>query len=122
MTDEGIVDNAARIGADVIGPGLAELQQRHPVIGEVRGLGVFWAVEMVRDRQTREPLVPYNAAGAAAAPMTALAAACKKRGLLPFVNMSRLHVVPPCTVSEDEARLGLDLLDEALGELERSLD
>jgi taurine--2-oxoglutarate transaminase len=121
MTDEGIVQNAARIGAEVIGPRLAELAQTHPVIGEVRGLGVFWALELVSDRDTREPLVPYNASGAAAAPMNALVAACKKRRLLPFVNMNRLHVVPPCNVTEGEARLGLDLLDDALGELEDSL-
>ena len=62
--------------------------------------------------------MPYNASGAAAAPMNALVAACKKRGLLPFVNMNRLHVVPPCTVTDGEARLGLDLLDDALGEVE----
>jgi taurine--2-oxoglutarate transaminase len=77
---------------------------------------VFWALELVRDRETREPMVPYNASGADAAPMGRLAAACKRRGLLPAVNMNRLHVVPPCTVSDDEARLGLSLLDEALGE------
>lgn len=121
MAQEGIVANAARVGADVLGPGLRELALRHPVIGEVRGTGVFWALELVRDRDTREALVPYNASGAAAAPMGALVAACKKRGLLPFVNMSRLHVVPPCTVSDDEARLGLQLLDDALPELESTL-
>jgi taurine---2-oxoglutarate transaminase len=116
MTEDKIVENAARIGTDVLGPGLAELAERHPVIGEVRGLGVFWALELVRDRQTREPLVPYNASGPDAAPMAGLVGACKRRGLLPFVNMNRLHVVPPCTVSDDEARLGLRLLDEALAE------
>ncbi len=117
MADEGIVEHAARIGAEVLGPGLAELAERHEVIGEVRGTGVFWALELVRDRATRESLVPYNASGAAAAPMNALVAACKRRGLLPFVNMSRLHVVPPCTVTDDEARLGLHLLDDALAEV-----
>jgi taurine--2-oxoglutarate transaminase len=116
MTSEGVVENAARIGEQVLGPGLAELVERHEVIGEVRGLGVFWALELVRDRATREPLVPYNAAGAAAQPMNDLVAACKRRGLLPFVNMNRLHVVPPCTVTDDEARLGLALLDDALTE------
>ncbi|MBB5121426.1 hypothetical protein AF335_13805 [Streptomyces eurocidicus] len=114
MAEEGIVENAARIGADVLGPGLRELAERHPSVGEVRGLGVFWAVELVRDRATREPLVPYNASGEANAPMAAFTAACKKSGLWPFVNMNRMHVVPPCTVSEDEARQGLALLDEAL--------
>jgi taurine--2-oxoglutarate transaminase len=77
-------------------------------------MGVFWALELVRDRGTREPLVPYNAAGAANQPMADLAAACKERGLWPFVNMNRLHVVPPCTVSEAEAKDGLAILDEAL--------
>jgi taurine--2-oxoglutarate transaminase len=105
------------VGREVIGPRLAEMAQRHEVIGEVRGLGVFWALELVRDRETHEPLVPYNAAGPDAAPMVELVGACKRRGLLPFVNMNRLHVVPPCTVTDDEARLGLDLLDEALAEI-----
>jgi taurine--2-oxoglutarate transaminase len=114
MAEEGIVENAARIGEDVLGPALRELAERHPVIGEVRGLGVFWALELVRDRETREPLVPYNATGAANAPIAELAAACKRRGLWPFVNMNRLHVVPPCTVTEEEAKEGLAILDEAL--------
>ena len=73
MTDEGIVENADRLGREVLGPGLAELADRHPIVGEVRGVGAFWALELVRDRATREPLVPYNAAGAANAPMAALA-------------------------------------------------
>ncbi|MEZ0092613.1 aspartate aminotransferase family protein [Streptacidiphilus sp. EB129] len=114
MAEEGIVENARRLGEDVIGPGLRELAERHPVIGEVRGLGVFWALELVRDRATREPLTPYNAAGAANAPMAELAAACKQRGLWPFVNMNRLHVVPPCNSSEAEVKEGLAILDEVL--------
>jgi taurine--2-oxoglutarate transaminase len=118
MADEGIVEHAKSLGTDVIGPGLAALYDAHPSIGEVRGVGAFWCVEFVRDRATRESLTAYNAVGAAYAPMTALVAACKARGLLPFVNMSRLHVVPPCNASADEVRLGLSLLDEAIGEVE----
>ncbi|MFG3050831.1 aspartate aminotransferase family protein [Kitasatospora sp. NPDC048239] len=114
MVEEGIVENARHIGETVIGPGLRELAERHPSIGEVRGLGVFWALDLVKDRATREPLVPYNAAGAANAPMAELAAACKQRGLWPFVNMNRFHVVPPCTVTEEEAKTGLAVLDEVL--------
>jgi taurine--2-oxoglutarate transaminase len=114
MAEEGIVEHARHLGETVIGPGLRELAARHPVIGEVRGLGVFWALELVRDRTTREPLTPYNAAGAAAAPMAELAAACKQRGLWPFVNMNRLHVVPPCNSSEAEVKEGLAILDEVL--------
>lgn len=117
MDDEGVVANADRVGREVIGPGLADLAARHQPVGEVRGAGVFWAIELVRDAASREPLVPYNAAGAANQPMTDLVAACKRRGLLPFVAMNRLHVVPPCTVTADEARLGIRLIDEALTEV-----
>ncbi len=98
MTDEGIIDHARRLGADVLGPGLREIADRHPSVGEVRGLGVFWALDLVKDKATREMLVPYNASGEANEPMAALVAACKERGLLPFVNYNRLHVVPPCTI------------------------
>ncbi len=71
-------------------------------------------VELVRDRATREPLVPYNAAGADNQPMADLAAACKERGLWPFVHFNRLHVVPPLVISDEEMREGLAILDEAL--------
>ncbi|RFU85961.1 aspartate aminotransferase family protein [Streptomyces triticagri] len=114
MAEEGVVEHAARIGRDVLGPGLRDLADRHPSVGEVRGLGAFWALELVRDPDTREPLVPYNASGEANAPMTAFATACKKSGLWPFINMNRTHVVPACNISETEAKDGLTLLDEAL--------
>ena len=111
MRDEGTIENARRIGTDVLGPGLGELADRHPSIGEVRGLGVFWALDLVTDRATREPLAPYGGTSAA---MNALVAACKERGLLPFTNYNRLHVVPPCTITEAEAKEGLAILDDAL--------
>jgi taurine--2-oxoglutarate transaminase len=111
MKDEDIVGNAARIGEQVLGPGLRELAGRHPVIGEVRGTGVFWALDLVSDRQSRAMLAPYGGSSDA---MSALVADCKARGLMPFTNYNRLHVVPPCTVSESEAKEGLALLDESL--------
>jgi taurine--2-oxoglutarate transaminase len=111
MTEEGIVENAARIGTQTLGPGLAELAERHPVIGEVRGLGVFWALDLVSDRQTRAMLAPYGGASAA---MTTLAAQARAAGLLTFINYNRLHVVPPCTITEAEAKEGLAILDEVL--------
>ncbi|HEX5511636.1 MAG TPA: aspartate aminotransferase family protein [Actinomycetales bacterium] len=111
MRDERMVENADRIGREVLGPGLRELAERHPSVGDVRGLGVFWAVELVKDRSTKEPLAPYGGTSPA---MNELVAACKQRGLLPFTNYNRLHVVPPCNVSEAEAKDGLAILDEAL--------
>ena len=111
MKEEHIVENAARVGETVLGPGLRELADRHPVVGEVRGLGVFWALDLVSNRQTREMLAPYGGTSPA---MGDLVAQCRKRGLLPFTNYNRLHVVPPCTVSDTEVKDGLAILDEVL--------
>jgi taurine---2-oxoglutarate transaminase len=116
MREEGIIENAARIGAQVLGPGLRDLATRHPVIGEVRGQAVFWALDLVSDRATREMLAPYGGSSPA---MNALTAACKARGMLPFTNYNRLHVVPPCTITESEAKEGLAILDEALSAADR---
>ncbi|MER6955729.1 aspartate aminotransferase family protein [Streptomyces sp. NPDC000618] len=114
MAEEGIVDNAKSLGASVVGPGLRELAERHPSVGEVRGVGMFWALELVKNRETREPLVPYNAAGEANAAMVAFGAAAKKAGVWPFVNMNRTHFVPPLNASESEVKEGLAALDTAL--------
>jgi len=112
--DEGIIEHARHLGDDIIGGELDKIAARHPSVGEVRGLGVFWAIELVRNQDTREPLVPFNAAGADAAPMGAVAAACKAAGLWPFTHFNRLHVVPPITISDDDVMAGLAIIDEAL--------
>ena len=112
--EEGIVEHARMLGTDVIAPGLEKLKANHPSVGEVRGLGVFWAIELVKDRKTREPLVPYNASGADTKPMVELAAACKAKGLWPFTHFNRLHVVPPCNTSRELVEEGLAIFDDAL--------
>jgi taurine--2-oxoglutarate transaminase len=117
--EERILEHARALGTDVIDPGLRELADRHPSVGDVRGLGVFWALELVRDRDTREPLVPFNAAGGEAAPMGEFAAACRSAGLWPFTHFNRTHVVPPCTTSADEVREGIAILDQALDVADR---
>ena len=119
MAEEGVVEHARSIGAEVIGPGLRRLAEAHPVVGEVRGLGVFWALDLVRDRATREPLVPYNAAGEANAPMVELLAACRQRGVLAIASHNRLHLVPPCVVTAGEVETALGAVDEALGQIDR---
>ena len=115
MRSEGIVEHAKKLGETVIGPALRELAEKHPVIGEVRGLGVFWALDLVVDRATREPLAPYGGTSEA---MGVLTKACVSRGLLPFANFNRMHIVPPCNITEDEVREGLSIVDEALTEVD----
>lgn len=80
---------------------------------------MFWAVELVRDQRTREMLVPFAATPAQTAPMNEVAAACRRRGLWPFTHFNRVHVVPPCVISEQDAVRGLDILDEALDVADR---
>ncbi|GAA0908777.1 aspartate aminotransferase family protein [Virgisporangium aurantiacum] len=119
MKDEGINERVRRLGEEVVRPRLAKLQERHPSVGDVRGLGLFWAIELVKDRATREMLVPYNAAGEAAKPMLEVAAACKAQGVWPFTHFNRLHVVPPCVTTEKDLSNGLDVIDDALDVADR---
>src|SRR2546430_16320478 len=83
--EEGIVENAAAHGA-YLAEELRALQERHASIGDVRGLGEFWGLELVRNRETREPLVPFHAGGEAALPVGRLANAALDRGLYLFVR------------------------------------
>ncbi|TSI19664.1 aspartate aminotransferase family protein [Brevibacterium aurantiacum] len=111
MDEEGMVENADRLGRDIIGPALREMAQRHPSIGEVRGMGCFWAVELVKDRTTKEPLAAY---GGSSPEMNQVIGAMKAGGVLPFANFNRIHVVPPLNTPDEDVRFGLEVLDEAL--------
>ena len=111
MEDDDVVGAAERMGAEVIGPGLRALAEKHDWIGEVRGTGAFWAVELVSDRASREPLAPY---GGSSPQVAAVVRGCQERGMLPFSNFNRIHVVPPLTTTDEEVREGLSILDEAL--------
>lgn len=106
MENEGIVENAARIGREVLAPGLAALQAKHPIIGEVRGEGVFWALELVSDRESREAL--------SGVVMSRIKSELMARNLLPFLADNRIHVVPPCVVTDDEVAEALSIYDEVL--------
>ncbi len=112
--EEGVLDHVALLERDVLGPELAAIAERHPSVGQLRGLGVFWALELVKNPETREMLVPYNASGEAAAPMAELVGACRARGLWVFSHFNRIHVTPPCNTSVEDIRTGLAIIDEVL--------
>src|SRR5699024_3478541 len=103
-------------GAEIIGPTLREFAQRHPSIGDVRGMGCFWAVELVKDRTTKEPLAAY---GGSSPEMNEVIAALKADGVLPFANFNRIHVVPPLNTPDDVLQFGLAALDRALDVADR---
>ncbi|MFP7833894.1 aspartate aminotransferase family protein [Marisediminicola sp. LYQ134] len=105
MVDEGVIENARMIGTDHLGPALAALAARHPMIGEVRGVGVFWALDLVTDPKTRAPVGP--------ATIAALKRELLARGVLPFAADNRIHVVPPCVVTPAEVERAMVAYDEA---------
>jgi taurine--2-oxoglutarate transaminase len=111
--EEGIVENAAEMG-DVFAEQLRGLANRHPSIGDVRGLGCFWGIELVKNRETREPLVPFNASGDAFAPVARVSKAALERGLYLMTHWNVIMVCPPLTITRDEIEEGVSILDEAL--------
>lgn len=113
MDEEGIVENAARIGDDIIAPALQKLAEKYDIVGEVRGKGVFHAIELVTDPETKAPMP--------AAKMSELKADLTERGLLSFLAENRIHVVPPCIITDEEAQEGLAIIDAALAALTQRL-
>jgi len=108
MKEEKVVENAATIGNGVLRSGLETLAEKHALIGEVRGRGMFQALELVTNRKSKTPV--------AAADMGAIKSALINAGLLPFVVENRIHVVPPCTISAAEVQKGLAIFDKVLGQ------
>ena len=106
MAEEKVVENAATIGAAHLGPALRGLADRHEVVGEVRGSGVFWAVELVADRGTKRPLD--------AAAMGQFRSHLLELGVLPFLAENRLHVVPPAIITPAEVQQAVAVIDDAL--------
>jgi 4-aminobutyrate aminotransferase-like enzyme len=107
LEEEKLLENARRVGDYVIA-GLKKLQTRHPLIGDVRGRGLFFAVEMVRDRSTKEP---------AGAETKRIVNAMRERGVLisrigPHDNI--LKIRPPMPFNTDNADLLLNTLDEVM--------
>jgi taurine--2-oxoglutarate transaminase len=106
MHDEGTVDAAARLGTDVLGPGLEALAGKHRCVGDVRGVGGLWTLELVADPQTKQPLGDER--------MSEIRSACLAERVVPLILGNRVHVAPPLVISDDEVAVGLDALDHAL--------
>jgi len=108
---EGLIDNSARMGA-LLGRELTALATKHPSVGDVRGRGLFWGIELVKDRTTKEMLEQWN--GPSSALANALKAALFKRDVYVFCRWNMLFVAPPLIIDEDELRIGIRAIDEVL--------
>ncbi|PTL35318.1 aspartate aminotransferase family protein [Candidatus Methylomirabilis limnetica] len=106
-----LVANAKRVGAVML-KRLEVMKEKYPFVGDVRGRGLLLGIELVKDRQTKEPLPK---------PMTQrLFQACLRRGLLAMCYSYNIRINPPLLVTEAQALEGLAILDEAFAELEKT--
>lgn len=117
--EEGLFERALEIES-WLREGLGELQQRHPVLGDVRGLGAHFALELVRDRQTRQPLVEWHHPGGSV-PMKAFYGALMARGVHAYGRYNMVIISPPLVISRSELDEGLEAIDAALTVVEKSL-
>jgi taurine--2-oxoglutarate transaminase len=110
MRDLNLIDRSREIGKS-LARRLRELGESHPSVGDVRSIGLFGAVELVRDRRTREPMAPFNGTSPE---MTALRKFLLDRGLYLLIHWNTVLIVPPLIINEEELAEGLSILDEGL--------
>ena len=105
-----LVARSQAMGKVLVGH-LRDLGEAHPSIGDVRSIGLFGAVELVRNRQTREPMAPFNGTSPE---MKALGRFFRERGLHVYIHWNTILIVPPLIISEHELAEGIEILDEGL--------
>ena len=112
--DDRLIDNARRMG-DLMKELLATLHAKHPIVGAVRSIGLFGIVELVKDRESMEPLAPFNGTSDA---MKTLGKVFRDEGLYTFVRMNTFFTNPPLIVTEEELRHGFDIIERAVSAIE----
>jgi len=111
--EDRLIENAERLGR-VLSRELERLKQKHPSVGDVRAIGLFSIVELVKDRNTREPLVPYNARLAQMQVMNQINKFFREHGLYTFIRWNNFFVNPPLCITEEQLMEGLGVVDAAL--------
>lgn len=113
MQMEGTLQNATVMG-ELMRDELAKLAEKHPSIGDIRGLGLFNAIELVTNRETKEPLVPFAAKGDSAEPMQDMMGFAMDQGLYLSFFSNVIRLTPPLNISDDDLHVGLGILDRTL--------
>jgi taurine--2-oxoglutarate transaminase len=115
--EDGLVEKARTTGA-VMKELLADAQRRHPSVGEVRSIGLFGIVELVRDRQTRQPMAPFNGTSEE---MAALSRFFRDEGLYTLVRWNSFYANPPLVITETELRDAFAIIDRGLEITDRAV-
>ena len=90
---------------------MAELVDRHPSVGEVRSIGMFGAIELVKNRETREPAAPF---GGTSPEMTDLKKYLLDKGLFLYTHWNLLLIIPPLIMTEEQLAEGFSIIDNGL--------
>lgn len=116
--DEGLIERAAMLGK-VLKKGLDDLAARHASIGEIRGTGLHFVIELVKNRETREPMSDFNQP--LTRPMQEVARVLRSEGLSTFVRWNWIFCAPPLVVSEEQLEEGLEIISHALAPADRAV-
>ncbi|MGH2502866.1 MAG: aminotransferase class III-fold pyridoxal phosphate-dependent enzyme [Ktedonobacterales bacterium] len=110
---DNLIENARAMG-EILSVELNKLKEKHSSIGDVRALGLFSIVELVKNRATREPMTPFNPKASELGPMPKLNAFFREHGLYTLVRWNTFFVNPPLSITEAQLREGLAIIDAAL--------
>jgi taurine--2-oxoglutarate transaminase len=116
--EDGLIEQARARGRSMAGR-LVDLQLRHPCVGAVRSIGLFGAVELIRNSRTREPLAPFNGSSPE---MAALGRFFREQGLFTFVRFNYFFTNPPLSITEQELREGFEIIDRGLSMVDGLLE
>jgi len=111
--EEKLIENCQRMGK-VLGEELERLKDNHRSVGDVRYIGLFSVIELVKDKKTKEPTAPWNASSGEMETMHKVQARLLEKGLSTVVRWNWVFVCPPLCISESELREGLAIVDDAL--------
>jgi len=109
--EENLIEQAREMGKK-LSKGLNDLAEKHPVVGEVRGTGLLQLIELVKNRETREPLSEFNKP--LSEPMQKAGKALRDAGINAFTRWNMIFSTPPLTINDEQLQEGLGALDKAL--------
>ncbi len=110
MKEDNLVERSAQMG-QVLARLLKELKEKHPSVGDVRSIGLFGVIELVRDRKTKEPIAPWNGSSPE---MKAIDRFISDRGVFLYTHWHTILIIPPLIISEEQLREGMNVIDQAL--------
>ena len=116
MQEDNLVEHAARMGP-VLKRMLTDLGEQHTSVGDVRSIGLFGVIELVKDRRTREPLAPYDGSSPE---MAALRKKVLELGVYLYTHWHTILVIPPLIITEEQLREGFAAIDQALAISDRA--